>query len=60
MDPEKRYDCDQMLNHPWMKANLKDSKSLATAKTKLSKYVSIRKQDRDTNSKKNLTKDDDV
>lgn len=43
-DPEIRMTCDQMLEHPWMKIELSNTTSLGTAKNKLSKYVSIRKE----------------
>ena len=36
--------CEQMLDHPWMKIELSTTGNLSTTKSKLSKYVSIRKE----------------
>mmetsp|Transcript_42350 Transcript_42350/g.64984 ORF Transcript_42350/g.64984 Transcript_42350/m.64984 type:complete len:128 (-) Transcript_42350:34-417(-) len=41
-DPEKRLNCEEMLNHPWMKMDL-SSQNLSSTKNKLSKYIQDRK-----------------
>jgi len=35
--------CEDMLAHPWMNVELDSATQLSTAKTKLSKYISVRK-----------------
>ena len=42
-DPEYRMNCEDMLQHPWMKLKLDIRNQLSTARTKLGNYVSIRK-----------------
>jgi calcium/calmodulin-dependent protein kinase I len=44
-DPKKRLDCEGMLNHPWMKMEMKSAASLGNAKKALSKYVKVRKEE---------------
>jgi serine/threonine protein kinase len=56
-DPAKRLNCDQMKNHPWMKMDLAQ-KNLTGARTKLSKYVSVRKE-QSQRMKKDKDEDDD-
>ena len=43
-DPKLRLDAAGMMNHPWMKSDLSQSKKLASAKVNLQKYVSVRKE----------------
>lgn len=54
-DPKARLTCKQMLDHPWMKKDLNTERKLNKAKTKLMKYVSMRKD----KSKKKVVADDD-
>ena len=42
-DPAERMNCEDMLAHPWMNVQLNSKTQLDTAKTKLSKYISVRK-----------------
>lgn len=53
-DPESRLSCQGMMEHPWMKLELKGSEKKLSNLQKLSKYVSVRKQV----SKKNVVTDD--
>ena len=43
-DPKIRLDCDTMLSHPWMNLELSGKEKLSVAKSQLSKYVSVRKE----------------
>ena len=43
-DPKVRLNCEQMMQHPWMNKEITHTQSLATAKVKLEKYISIRKE----------------
>jgi hypothetical protein len=42
-DPNKRINIEQMLAHPWMSKKL-ESTNLSHAKSKLSKYISVRRE----------------
>lgn len=52
-DPKVRFNCEQMMEHPWMKMDIQTNASLSNAKVKLEKYLSIRKE----KSYKNKPKD---
>lgn len=43
-DPKVRLNCEQMMAHPWMTKEISSNQSLANAKVKLEKYLSIRKE----------------
>ena len=53
-DPKDRLSCQQMMDHPWMKLELKSSNAKLSNLQKLSKYVSVRKD----KSKKNVVQDE--
>ena len=43
-DPKVRLSCENMMKHPWMTLQLDSDAKLNTAKAKLSKYVSVRRE----------------
>ena len=43
-DPKVRLNFTQMMEHPWMKKDLDKHSQLAINKTKLNKYMSVRKE----------------
>ena len=43
-DPKTRLNCENMMKHPWMTKELDSDAKLSTAKAKLSKYVSVRRE----------------
>jgi serine/threonine protein kinase len=53
-DPEKRMSSSQMMSHPWMLAELDSNTCLDHTKSKLTKYVTKRKED----SKRELLEND--
>jgi len=42
-DPDSRLSCQGMMEHPWMKLELKAGEKKLSNLQKLSKYVSVRK-----------------
>ena len=57
-DPAKRMTITEMKTHPWMNKVLMNDDKLEKVKTKLFKYVSIRKE-KSQNFKKNIPVEDD-
>lgn len=58
-DPKVRLNCEDMLSHPWMNKELSSGQKLSVAKTALSKYVSVRKEQSKRFIEDNNANDDD-
>ena len=58
-DPKSRLNCQQMLEHPWMKATLSKDKKLS-AQGQLQKYVSVRREKSQKFKEENDVEDGDL
>jgi serine/threonine protein kinase len=59
-DPKVRLNCEDMLSHAWMTKDLSGQQKLSVAKTALSKYVSVRKEQSKRFIDDNNDDDDDM